>query len=149
MPTPCPSCRRSSPSRLEWRPSRLQAGAQALVLLAAPWLLRASALPEDRYWPVLVAVWLLGLAQLGWRLRRPARRLELTTLPAPLQLDGADIDAPGLVVRGPWLLLHWRVDGRRGRLLFWPDVLDHRQRRELRLAVSARSVSRRPRTMAP
>ncbi|MBK0013950.1 hypothetical protein [Stenotrophomonas sp. S41] len=149
MPTPCPSCRRSSPSRLEWRPSRLQAGAQALILLAAPWLLRASALPEDRYWPVLVAVWLLGLAQLGWRLRRPARRLELTTLPAPLQLEGADIDAPRLVVRGPWLLLHWCVDGRRGRLLFWPDVLDQRQRRELRLAVSARSVSRRPRTMAP
>ncbi len=149
MPTPCPSCRRSSPSRLEWRPSRLQAGAQALVLLAAPWLLRASALPEDRYWPVLVAVWLLGLARLGWRLSRPACRLELTTLPAPLQLDGADIDAPRLVVRGPWLLLHWRVDGRRGRLLFWPDVLDHRQRRELRLAVSARDVSRRPRTMAP
>jgi len=98
---------------------------------------------------VLVAVWLLGLAQLGWRLRRPARRLELTMLPAPLQLDGADIDAPRLVVRGPWLLLHWRREGRGGRLLFWPDVLDHRQRRELRLAVSARSVSRRPRTMAP
>lgn len=149
MPTPCPSCRRSSPSRLEWRPSRLQAGAQALVLLAAPWLLRASAVQEDRYWPVLVAVWLLGLAQLGWRLRRPLRRLELTALPAPLQLDGADIDAPRLVVRGPWLLLHWRREGRRRRLLFWPDVLNHRQRRELRLAVSARSVSRRPRTMAP
>lgn len=149
MPTPCPSCRRSSPSRLEWRPSWLQAGAQALVLLAAPWLLRASALPEDRYWPVLAVAWLLGLAQLGWRLRLPARQLELTTLPAPLQLDGADIDAPRLVVRGPWLLLYWRREGRRGRLLFWPDVLDHRQRRELRLAVSARSVSRRPRTMAP
>ncbi|MGE6332910.1 hypothetical protein [Stenotrophomonas sp. NPDC077659] len=149
MHTPSPSCRRSSPSRLEWRPSRLQAGAQALVLLAAPWLLGASALPEDRYWPALLAVWVLGVIQSVVRLRRPRRWLDLTVLPAPLQLDGSDIDAPRLVVRGPWLLLHWRREGRQGRLLFWPDVLNHRQRRELRLAVSARDVSRRPRTMAP
>lgn len=149
MPTPSPSCRRSSPSRLEWRPSRLQAGAQALVLLAAPWLLHASALPQGGFWPVLAAVWLLGLIQLASGLRKRVHRLDLPALPAPLQLDGSDIDVPRLVVRGPWLLLQWRREGRRGRLLFWPDVLTRRQRRELRLAVSARAVSRRPRTMAP
>jgi len=53
------------------------------------------------------------------------------------------------VVRGPWLLLLWCEDRRRRRLLFWPDVLDSGQRRELRLAVAARGVSRRPRSMAP
>lgn len=149
MRTPFPSCRRSSPSSLEWRPSRLQAVAQLSVLLATPWLLRASDLPPRLLMPAVLLAWVFGLAELAWRLRRPRVRVLLPALPDPLQVAGQDIDAPRLVVRGPWLLLLWREDRRRRRLLFWPDVLDSGQRRELRLAVAARSVSRRPRSMAP
>ncbi|AWH25019.1 hypothetical protein [Stenotrophomonas sp. YAU14D1_LEIMI4_1] len=149
MPTPFRSCRRSSPSRLEWRPSRLQGAAQLAVLIAAPWLLQVSALPPALYWPVLAAVWAVGLAELGWRLYRPRRVLLLPSLPAPLQVAGQDIESPRLLSRGPWLLLRWRQRGRRRHLLFWPDVLDRAQRRELRLAVAARAVSSRPRSVAP
>ncbi|MHC1654379.1 hypothetical protein ACODUL_14000 [Stenotrophomonas maltophilia] len=149
MRTRSPSCRRSSPSSLEWRPSRLQAAAQLAVLVAAPWLLRASDLPPRLLIPAVLLAWGVGLAETLWRLRRPHQAVLLPPAPAPLQVAGQDIEAPRLVVRGPWLLLHWREDQRRRRLLFWPDVLDSGQRRELRLAVAARSVSRRPRSMAP
>ncbi|MDH1272533.1 hypothetical protein N5C11_03625 [Stenotrophomonas sp. GD03937] len=123
--------------------------AQLSVLLATPWLLHASDLPPRLLTPAVLLAWAIGLAELAWRLRRPRARVLLPALPDPLQVAGQDIDAPRLVVRGPWLLLLWREDRRRRRLLFWPDVLDSGQRRELRLAVAARSVSRRPRSMAP
>jgi hypothetical protein len=119
------------------------------VLLAAPWLLRASDLPPRLLTPAVLLAWGIGLAELAWRQRRPRVQVLLPPLPGPLQVAGQDIDAPRLVVRGPWLLLLWRAGRRRRRLLFWPDVLDSGQRRELRLAVAARSVSRRPRSMAP
>ncbi|OCK48282.1 hypothetical protein BA766_19840 [Stenotrophomonas maltophilia] len=149
MRTRSPSCRRSSPSSLEWRPSRLQAAAQLAVLLAAPWLLRATELPPRLLMPAVLLAWAMGLAELAWRFRRPHVALCLPAPPDPMQVAGQDIESPQLVVRGPWLLLLWREDRRRRRLLFWPDVLDPGQRRELRLAVAARAVSRRPRTMAP
>ncbi|WP_447899908.1 hypothetical protein [Stenotrophomonas sepilia] len=149
MRTRSPSCRRSSPSSLEWRPSRLQAAAQLAVLLAAPWLLRASDLPARLLMPALLLAWGVGLAELAWRQRRPRVQVLLPPLPEALQVAGRDVDTPRLVVRGPWLLLLWREDRRRRRLLFWPDVLDSGQRRELRLAVATRSVSCRPRSMAP
>nr|WP_313227770.1 hypothetical protein [Stenotrophomonas pavanii] len=149
MRTRSPSCRRSSPSSLEWRPSRLQAAAQLAVLLAAPWLLRAWDLPPQLLMPALLLAWGAGGAELAWRQRRPRVQVLLPLPPEPLQVGGQGIDAPRLIVRGPWLLLLWREGGRRQRLLFWPDVLDSGQRRELRLAVAARSVSRRARSMAP
>ncbi|KMU64827.1 hypothetical protein STRNTR1_2485 [Stenotrophomonas maltophilia] len=119
------------------------------VLLAAPLLLRASDLPSRLLMPAVVLAWCVGLAELAWRQRRPRVPVLLPVPPEPLQVAGQDADAPQLVVRGPWLLLLWREERRRRRLLFWPDVLDSGQRRELRLAVAARAVSRRPRTMAP
>jgi len=119
------------------------------VLLAAPWLLRASELPPRLLIPAVLLAWGLGLAELAWRLRRPRLQVRLPPLPEPLQVAGQDIEVPRLVVRGAWLLLSWREGRRRRHLLFWPDVLDSGQRRELRLAVAARAVSRRPRTMAP
>ncbi|MCM2993724.1 hypothetical protein N7585_18675 [Stenotrophomonas sp. GD04064] len=119
------------------------------MLLAAPWLLRASDLPSRLLMPAVVLAWCTGLAELAWRQRRPRVQVLLPPLPEPLQVAGQDVDTPRLVVRGPWLLLLWREDRRRQRLLFWPDVLDSGQRRELRLAVAAPAVSRQPRTMAP
>lgn len=94
MRTPSPSCRRSSPSSLEWRPSRLQAVAQLSVLLATPWLLHASDLPPRLLTPAVLLAWAIGLAELAWRLRRPRARVLLPALPDPLQVAGQDIDAP-------------------------------------------------------
>jgi hypothetical protein len=117
--------------------------------LAAPWLLRASDLPTAHLVPALIGVWVLGLAELAWRLRRPRVVLQLPPAPEPLRVDGHDLPEPRLVVRGPWLLLQWREGWRRRRLLFWPDVLDRGQRRELRLAVRARCISRSRPAVAP
>nr|WP_240502928.1 hypothetical protein [Stenotrophomonas sp. TD3] len=119
------------------------------MLLAAPWLLRASDLPPRLLMPAVMLAWGIGLAELAWRQRRPRVQVLLPLLPEPMRVAGQEVEAPRLVVRGPWLLLLWHRDQRRQRLLFWPDVLDSGQRRELRLAVAARAVSRRPRTMAP
>ena len=91
----------------------------------------------------------LAERELAWCQRRPRVQVLLPPLPEPIRVAGQDVEAPRLVVRGPWLLLRWHQDQRRQRLLFWPDVLDSGQRRELRLAVAARAVSRQPRTMAP
>jgi len=119
------------------------------VLLAAPWLLRASDLPPRLLMPAVLLAWAIGVTELAWRQRRPRVQVLLPAPAEPLQVAGKEVAAPQMVVRGPWLLLLWREDRRRRRLLFWPDVLDSGQRRELRLAVAARSVSRRPRSMAP
>ena len=149
MHTPSPCSTGSAPSRLEWRPSRLQASAEALVLAAAPWLIAASDVPARLQPPLLLSCWLFGLA-LAWRaLRRPRRLLWLQALPRPLLLDGIELEGPSLRARGPWLQVCWQGPGRGGCLLFWPDVLDRAQRRELRLAIRARQVSRQPPSVAP
>ena len=145
MHTPSPCSTGSAPSRLEWRPSRLQAVAEALVLLAAPWLIGASGLPARLQPPAVLLCWLV-LAVLLWRrLGASCRVLWLQDAPRPLLLDGRELEEPALHVRGPWLQLRWQGPGKqRGVLLFWPDVLSAGQRRELRLAVRARQVSRKP-----
>lgn len=149
MHTPSPCSNGSPLSRLEWRPSRLQALAEAAVLLAAPWLLAASDLPARWRPPVLLALWLAGLGLLWHHLSRPPRRLWLPAAPRPLLLDGQALETPALHVRGPWLQLRWKRPGQGGCLLFWPDTLCRDERRELRLAVRARQLSREARSVAP
>ncbi|WP_349999281.1 hypothetical protein [Stenotrophomonas lacuserhaii] len=145
MHTPSPCSTGSAPSRLEWRPSRLQALAEAMVLLAAPWLIGASGMPVRLQPPVVLLCWLVQAVLLWRRLGAPCRVLWLQDAPRPLLLDGMELEDPALHVRGPWLQLRWQGPGkRRGVLLFWPDVLSPGQRRELRLAVRARQVSRKP-----
>ena len=60
MHTPSPCSTGSVPSRLEWRPSRLQAVAEAVVLLAAPWLIGASGMPVRLQPPAVLLCWGLG-----------------------------------------------------------------------------------------
>lgn len=149
MHTPSLCSNGSAPSRLEWRPSRLRALAEAGALVAAPWLMAASDLPVRWQAPVVLLAWLAGIASLWRELRRPSRLLWLQAPPRPLLLDGVELEAPSLHVRGPWLQLRWQGPGGGGHLLFWPDTLDGRQRRELRLAVRSRAVSRQPPSVAP
>lgn len=147
MPSPCSTgC---APSRLEWRPSRLQALAEALVLAGAPWLIASTDLPDAWQSPAVLVYWLCGGLLLARDLCRRPRVVWLQLLPRPLLLDGQELEAPTLQVRGPWLQLRWQGPGRGGSLVFWPDVLAPAQRRELRLAVRARAISRNAPTMAP
>ncbi len=144
MHTPFLYSTTSAPSRLEWRPSRLRALAEAGVVLAAPWLIAACDLPSRLRPPLVLLCW-LAQVMLSWRyLASPRRLLWLQAPPRPLLLDAVELDAPTVHVRGPWLQLRWQGPGRAGWLLFWPDVLSRAQRRELRLAVRARQVSRKP-----
>jgi hypothetical protein len=119
--------------------------AEAVVLLAAPWLIGASGMPVRLQPPAVLLCWLVQAVLLWRRLAAPCRVLWLQEPTRPLLLDGMELDDPALHVRGPWLQLRWQGPGKtRGVLLFWPDVLSPGQRRELRLAVRARQVSRKP-----
>lgn len=149
MHTPSHCSTGSAPSSVEWRPSRLQGLVQLLVLAAAPWLIAASAAPPGLQTRLLLLAWLLGGAQCWYGQRRAVRVLQLDIRGGPLLLDGHPIEAVTLQQQGPWLQLRWRGPRGRGCLLFWPDTLDRAQRRELRLAVSARAVPQQGRSMAP
>lgn len=147
MPSPCSTG--SAPSRVEWRPSRLQGAAQLLVLAAAPWLIGASAVPAPLHLPLLLLCWLAGALHCWQGQRRPRRVLWLTAPDRPLLLDGQELQQVRLRTHGPWLQLHWQGERSRGQLLFWPDTLQRRQRRELRLAVATRAVTQQVPTVAP
>ncbi len=132
----------SAPFRCEWRPSRWLAGALALLGLLAAGAVRGCELETGIAWPAsLVAMgWGLWLARREWR--RPHRQLLIPSSPAVATIDGLAMETLRLIERGPLLILRWRQAGTCGQLLFWPDTLPRAQRRELRLAVRTRAVSR-------
>ncbi|PZU30026.1 MAG: hypothetical protein DI584_00825, partial [Stenotrophomonas sp.] len=69
--------------------------------------------------------------------------------PGSPSVDGVPVGQVELLERGPLLVLRWRLGKQRQQALFWPDTLSRALRRELRLAVKAHGVSRRPPGMAP
>ncbi|QCW26787.1 hypothetical protein FE772_15195 [Lysobacter enzymogenes] len=134
------------PGCVDWRPSRLLAAALAALGLLAGVAALASELPAHLAgpWPRWRRV------GRGWRreLRRPPRRLRLAG--ARAWLDDAPIAQAGLYWRGPLARLEFRdAQGRRGRLLWWPDSLDAHGRRELRLAAAVAIDAPAPRSVAP
>ena len=141
-PTPAADC------RLLWRPSRLLSAALIALGLAAAFSVVASELPLPASLPLAA----MALAWAGWSARREARRP-----PRPLVIAGGRATLAAAPISD--LRLHWRgwlarldftgSDGRRRRLLWWPDTLDAAGRRELRLAVAVTSPARGPRSMAP
>lgn len=148
MPNSTVSSNRSAPCRLEWRPSRLLAAALILLGLAAALSLRLSECPRAVAGP-LAAVALAWGVYSAWReLRRPPQRLIVAGERA--SLDEWPIAGLRLQWRG-WLarLDFTGPDGRERRLLWWPDRLDARGRRELRLAVAVSAPARDVRSMAP
>jgi toxin CptA len=65
------------------------------------------------------------------------------------KLDGQRIEDLVLVWRGPLAFLRFREEGGRvRRLAWWPDTLDTRMRRELRLAIPVQTAAQQPRSMA-
>ncbi|QQP97615.1 hypothetical protein [Lysobacter enzymogenes] len=136
------------PGCIDWRPSRWLAAALVLIGLLAAFAVLACELPPPLAWPLaaLAAGW--GTALARRELRRPPRRLRFAG--ARAWLDDAPIAQLRLHWRGPLARLEFRTgDGRRGRLLWWPDRLDAHGRRELRLAATVVLPASSPRSVAP
>ena len=137
----------SPPLRIELRGSRqLAAALVALGLLAGAglWL---TDLPSVLAAPGTALCVLYGLC-----LARDERRRALSELVlrgADAGMDGRAIEAFELRWRGPLTLVTWRSDGRERRLVAWPDVVDARLRRELRLWMSTRRPDADAAAMAP
>jgi len=90
-------------------------------------------------------------AWLGRReLLRPSCSLVIPRGDSLATVDGASMADLQLQWRGPLAFLQWRdAHGRRERLHGWPDNLAADARRELRLAMAARSPAQSPRSVAP
>jgi toxin CptA len=149
-----PNWKRSSPAsvpcRLEWRRSRWQALillALAVLVVPAVWL---SGLPVAAQWALGIAglAWTVGALHAEWR-RAPCVLVIPPSPSAPACLDGQAIADLALAWRGPLAFVGFRQGRRRRTLVFWPDTLSAAQRRELRLAVSAREASSRGGVVAP
>jgi toxin CptA len=140
----------SAPCRLEWKSSRLLGRLLILLGLLAAGSILASELPKPLAIPLALACLAHG-ARLGSReLLRPARHLVIPCSASAVTVDGVAMGDVQLHWRGPLAFLRWRDgDGRRQRLLGWPDNLAAAARRELRLAMAARTPARSPRSMAP
>ena len=135
--------------RLEWRPSRLRAGALVLAGLLAAASLPLTELPD-------AGALALGVACVGWSSWRAWR--DLREPPGLLVLPGDAgpvtwVDASGAVELAD-LTVRWRgtlaiVEGRGPagklrRLAWWPDTLPAPARRALRLAAGRHAPPRLP-----
>lgn len=133
---------------LQWRPSRWLASALIVLGLLGGVSAWACELPRSLSLPIAWLALLWAIASARRELRRPAR---------PLTIRGGRATLAGEAIAD--LRLHWRgwlarldftgPDGRRQRLLWWPDTLDAAARRELRLAVAVTAPARDTRSVAP
>jgi toxin CptA len=120
------------------------------LTFAAALSLLASELPRVLAWPVVALVVIGGLRQRACEAGRPCRDVVVDADAPRILLDGDTLDDPRVRWRGPIASLDWRAtDGRRKRLLWWPDTLPPAKRRELRLAASGFANPPRSGTMAP
>lgn len=140
----------SAPCRLEWKPSRVLALLLTLLGTLAAVSAVASELPASVSLPLAVLSMAYGIGLARRETLRPACSLVIPADDNAATVNGATVDDLQLQWRGPLAFLQWRdADGRRQRLQGWPDNLDARARRELRLAVAARVPAGSPRSMAP
>lgn len=132
---------RCLPLTLDWRPSRQAAAMLALLGLLAPFSLLASDLPLP--WSVpLATTALLGGLRSRRRYGRRAPETFLLPMRGPSSRNGRTLAALEVHWRGPLAFLHWREPGgTQGRAAFFPDTLDARLRRELKLALQRRQAS--------
>lgn len=136
------------PLRLSWRPSNLLLGTLASIGVCACLALWLSELPLVATLCAMPLVIAATLHRIAVERRTPVRALVIDSAGAA-HLDGVCLDLPRIQWRGPLAILRWRDGRRMRRLLWWPDTLPPRARRELRLAASA-LVTRPPAdSMAP
>jgi toxin CptA len=120
-----------------------------LFALLMPWAVLATDLAGPARWP-------LALVAAGWAAgqgvhyaRRPRCRMLIPADDTPVDIDGEPVDRLVLHDRGPLIQLAWRSGGRRHARLFWPDTLPPPLRRELRLTLRTRCISRSRPAVAP
>lgn len=140
----------SETCRLEWRPSRLLRGLLIALGVLGALATLASGVPPAAGWLVAAASTLAGWRAAARERARPARCVVWNGHARIVRVDGVAVAEPRLAWRGALACLSWRdAGGRVQRLQFWPDVLDARGRRELRLAAGPMAASPRNASMAP
>lgn len=150
MPNSLRSSHASETCRLEWRPSRLLGAALLLIGVLGALAALASGLPAGLRWLLAAAAVLHGVHATARERVRPLRHVLWDGHAGVVRVDGVVVSGAQLAWRGPLACVRWqRADGRRERLLFWPDVLSAQQRRELRLAAGNATVSPARASMAP
>lgn len=150
MPRSHSSWKGSASCRLEWRPSRLASVMLGVLGGLAVVALFGSALPRAGAGAASVLAIGYDLHLLRRYLRSPVRRLVIPGGTSACMLDGAALARLVVQWRGPLAFLAWcDVAGQRGHLVWWPDTLDARQRRELRLAADEAAVSPTVAAVAP
>lgn len=136
--------------RLEWRPSRLLAGGLAALGLLAAFAAIASELPRSAAWLLACAATLHGMRAAMDELRRPVAELVWNGHADVVSVDGVAVAGASLRWRGAIACLRYRdAQGGRQRLIWWPDTLPARRRRELRLAATGTAPARDRPSMAP
>jgi len=120
----------------------------ALVLLA-PYSLLVSDLPRAFAWPCALLVAAVGIVDARRHQRASALALVIPVGHGQPSCDGQPMRDLLIAWRGPLAFLRWRdPDGHVRRLVFWPDTLPSRPRRELRLATLRLQSAREPASMA-
>ncbi len=120
--------------RFEWRPSRLLGAFLILLGGLAACAVLGSEMPRPAAWCVAAAA-LLHALRIAMRERGKAPvRVVWDGRAGGVSVDGERVADAELHWRGPLAFLRWRDAQRRvHRLAFWPDTLDAKQRRALRL----------------
>ena len=141
----------SSPCRLEWRPSRWLLAALCALAVAAIAALWMSALP-----PIACGIGsVAALAYAGWLLHRESQRPHCV-----LGWPGGDADwriecgnrieslrhVDAAIRGGIAVVTLVDADGAPRRYIWWPDTLDARGRRALRLALQSQQPTATART---
>jgi toxin CptA len=135
--------------RVAWRPSRLLAAALAVLGMLGACSVLASAMPRWLAIPLALLSAFQGARLARCHLRAPDRALAWPMEGEP-RLDGARLADGQLHWRGPLAFLQYRDEaGCHHRLAWWPDTLDGRQRRELRLAAASAPAAPADASMAP
>ena len=139
----------SAPCRLEVGPSRLLA-VTLLVLggLGAASII-ASEVARPAAWSIAIAAVAYGVRLARMELRRSVRSLIIPMGEFSAMLDDKPITDFRVQWRGPFAFLQWRAARGLCRMQGWPDTLSARSRRELRLAMIARTTAPPARSMAP
>ncbi len=110
----------------------------------------ASEMTRAVAWPLALATLVYGVCLAHREWRHPPIELAFSGDRGPVLVDGEPVAEVLLRWRGPLAFLRWRDrDGRRHRLVWWPDTLPVATRRELRLAAPDREAARGRPSMAP